>query len=68
MFQIIVGTPGTINCANYVYFIALEKCYRLDNSAAMQVFVAEMLNLHRGQGQDILWRDQCKCPSGKAAF
>jgi geranylgeranyl diphosphate synthase, type III len=29
----------------------------------MQVFVAEMLNLHRGQGQDILWRDQCTCPS-----
>lgn len=30
----------------------------------MSVFVTEMLNLHRGQGQDILWREQCTCPTG----
>ena len=29
----------------------------------MEVFVHEMLNLHRGQGYDIMWRDQCQCPS-----
>jgi geranylgeranyl diphosphate synthase, type III len=29
----------------------------------MEVFVSEMLNLHRGQGYDIMWRDQCKCPT-----
>jgi geranylgeranyl pyrophosphate synthase len=30
----------------------------------MAIFVNEMLNLHRGQGQDILWRETCTCPTG----
>ncbi len=59
----IYGVPTTINCANYVYFMALERCHRLGNSHAMNVFVLELLNLHRGQGQDILWRDNLRCPS-----
>jgi len=50
----IFGVPSVLNCANYVYFFALERCYKLNNSSAMQVFVMEMLNLHRGQGHDIL--------------
>jgi geranylgeranyl diphosphate synthase type 3 len=28
-----------------------------------RVFVGEMLNLHRGQGRDILWRDTARCPT-----
>ena len=52
----IFGIPSVLNCANYVYFFALERCYKLNNSNAMQVFVMEMLNLHRGQGHDIMVR------------
>jgi len=59
----IYGTPSTINCANYVYFMALSECHQLNNPKAMEVFVSEMLNLHRGQGYDIMWRDQCHCPT-----
>mmetsp|Transcript_25871 Transcript_25871/g.30614 ORF Transcript_25871/g.30614 Transcript_25871/m.30614 type:complete len:329 (+) Transcript_25871:72-1058(+) len=59
----IYGVPTTINTANYVYFMALEKCHELGNSRAMNVFVTELLNLHKGQGQDILWRDHLTCPS-----
>jgi len=59
----IFGVPSVLNCANYVYFFALERCYKLNNSSAMQVFVMEMLNLHRGQGHDILWRDTSTCPT-----
>lgn len=59
----IFGVAPTINCANYVYFFALEKCHELKNPYAMSVFVSEILNLHRGQGQDIYWRDHIKCPS-----
>lgn len=59
----IYGVAMTINCANYVYFLALEQCQRLDSPLAMQFFVSELLNLHRGQGQDILWREQCRCPT-----
>lgn len=59
----IFGVPQTINCANYVYFIALEKVHNLGNPKAMQVFVGELLNLHRGQGHDIQWRDAIQCPT-----
>jgi len=59
----IFGVPTTINTANYVYFLALDKCRSLDNAQAMQVFCSELLNLHRGQGHDIAWRDSLSCPT-----
>lgn len=59
----IYGVASTINCANYVYFLALEKCQLLQSPHVIPVFVTEVLNLHRGQGLDILWRDQCRCPT-----
>ena len=52
----IFGIPTVINGANYAYFLALEKCHALKNPEAMNVFVGELLNLHRGQGHDILVR------------
>mmetsp|Transcript_25989 Transcript_25989/g.49461 ORF Transcript_25989/g.49461 Transcript_25989/m.49461 type:complete len:419 (+) Transcript_25989:215-1471(+) len=59
----IFGVAPVINTANYVYFLALERCQGLKNEAAMKVFVNEMLNLHRGQGYDIQWRDTTTCPT-----
>lgn len=59
----IYGVPNTINCANYVYFHALDKCHRLNNPKCVAVFIEELLNLHRGQGHDIYWREQCQCPT-----
>jgi len=59
----IYGLPSTLNTANYVYVMALEKCLQLQSSEATHVFTQELLNLHRGQGQDILWRDTCECPT-----
>ena len=60
----IYGVASTINCANYVYFLALDKCRQLGKPEALEIFISEVLNLHRGQGMDILWRDQCTCPTG----
>ena len=59
----IYGIPSTLNTANYVYVLALEKCTQLKEPKATHTFVQELLNLHRGQGQDILWRDTVKCPT-----
>jgi len=59
----IFGIPSVLNCGNYVYFLALQRCHELQNQKAMQIFVTEMINLHRGQGCDITWRDNLKCPS-----
>ncbi|GBG27829.1 Geranylgeranyl pyrophosphate synthase [Hondaea fermentalgiana] len=61
--HLIYGIPQTLNCANYVYFMAMEKCLALQNPFALQVFTLELLNLHRGQGRELLWRDTGKCPS-----
>ena len=59
----VYGIPNTINTANYVYFLALEKTHLLGNKSALSVYLAELLNLHRGQGQDISWRESCECPT-----
>jgi geranylgeranyl diphosphate synthase type 3 len=61
--HLIFGIPSTINTANYVYFQAMEQCYKLGNTKAMEVFIAEGLNLHRGQGQDIWKRDNFVPPT-----
>jgi geranylgeranyl diphosphate synthase, type III len=64
--HVIYGEAAVINCANYVYFLALEKCLTLQPqsaASATQVFTSELLNLHRGQGYDIYWRDHYTCPT-----
>ncbi|KAI5292619.1 exosome nuclease subunit [Ascosphaera acerosa] len=59
----IFGTAQTINSANYVYFLALQEVMQLRNPAAIDVFTQELLNLHRGQGMDLFWRDTLNCPT-----
>jgi geranylgeranyl diphosphate synthase type 3 len=58
----IYGIPTTINCSNYAYFLALEEVHNMGNAEAVKVFIDELLNLHRGQGWDIYWRDSNQCP------
>ena len=59
----IFGVPQTLNSANYVYFLALSTVMELGKSEAIQIFTEEMVNLHRGQGMDLWWRDSLICPS-----
>ncbi|KXJ85135.1 geranylgeranyl diphosphate synthase [Microdochium bolleyi] len=59
----IFGTAQTINSANYIYFVALSELQRLDNHRANDIVLSELLNLHRGQGMDLFWRDNLACPS-----
>ncbi|GIK04591.1 geranylgeranyl pyrophosphate synthetase [Aspergillus viridinutans] len=59
----IFGTAQTINSANYVYFLALQEAQKLNNPTAIDIFVQELLNLHRGQGMDLFWRDTLTCPT-----
>ncbi|KAJ5247545.1 hypothetical protein N7468_002528 [Penicillium chermesinum] len=59
----IFGTAQTINSANYVYFLALQEIQQLNNPAAINIFIQELLNLHRGQGMDLFWRDTLTCPT-----
>lgn len=59
----IFGTPQTINSANYVYFKALQELLLMQNPKLVEIFTEELLNLHRGQGMDLYWRDSLTCPS-----
>ncbi|XP_068184383.1 geranylgeranyl pyrophosphate synthase isoform X3 [Antennarius striatus] len=59
----IYGIPSVINSANYVYFLGLEKVLTLEHPEAVQVFTKQLLELHRGQGLDIHWRDTYTCPT-----
>ncbi|KAK7077987.1 Geranylgeranyl pyrophosphate synthase [Halocaridina rubra] len=59
----IYGVASTINAANYVYFLGLEKVLSLDHPQATTVFCEQLLELHRGQGMEIYWRDSFTCPS-----
>lgn len=72
----IYGVPQTINTANYVYFLAYQELAKLrrrceDGDAARVggardldlIATEELLNLHRGQGMEIMWRDLLQCPT-----
>ena len=59
----IFGTPQTINSANYIYFKALQDLLVMQNPKLVEIFTEELLNLHRGQGMDLYWRDSLTCPS-----
>jgi geranylgeranyl diphosphate synthase type 3 len=59
----VYGVPQTINSANYVYFLALEKTLGLGDQKAVDIFTCQLLELHRGQGKELYWRDSTLCPT-----
>ncbi|CAF0994976.1 unnamed protein product [Adineta ricciae] len=59
----IYGIPLTINAANYIYFLAMQKALALEHADVTQIFVDQMLELHHGQGMEIWWRDNFVSPS-----
>ncbi|XP_071564884.1 terpene synthase-like [Temnothorax nylanderi] len=58
----IYGIASSLSAANYVLFIALERVVYL-HPGATKVYMEQLLELHRGQGMDIFWRDNFICPS-----
>ncbi|KAF8545486.1 isoprenoid synthase domain-containing protein [Trichophaea hybrida] len=61
----IFGVAQTINTANYVYFLALEELGKLKNPTCLTIYTEELLNLHRGQGMELFWRDNLRCPTAE---
>jgi len=59
----VYGVPSVINCANYVYFQCMQKVIEMKSPAAAAAFTEQLLELHRGQGLDIYWRDNLVCPT-----
>ena len=57
-----------------MYFCALRELERLNNPQLFKIFYGttkrgqrltldELINLHRGQGMDLFWRDSLTCPT-----
>lgn len=50
----VYGLATTINCANYIYFLALHKIITElphdEVTEAVKIYTQQMLELHRGQG------------------
>ncbi|KAG5895637.1 hypothetical protein JTB14_008646 [Gonioctena quinquepunctata] len=61
----IYGVASTINTANYSSFIALERVMDLHHQEAISIALEQILELYRGQGMEIYWRDNLSCPSEK---
>ena len=60
----IFGVAQIINSANYVYFLAQHELLRLKQwPVALKIFNEELLNLHRGQGMELYWRDSLTVPT-----
>ena len=60
----IFGTAQSINAGNYAYFLAQQELLHLNNpSQAFRIYNEEMLNLHRGQGIELFWRDSMTVPT-----
>ncbi|KAJ8944675.1 hypothetical protein NQ318_015883 [Aromia moschata] len=59
----IYGVASTINAANYTSFIALERVMELQHPEAISIALEQILELYRGQGMEIYWRDNLTCPS-----
>lgn len=62
----IYGIANTLNTANYVFFLALEKTQALGHPDATKIYTQQMLELHRGQGMEIYWRENLICPNESA--
>ncbi|XP_029679310.1 geranylgeranyl pyrophosphate synthase-like [Formica exsecta] len=58
----VYGIASSLNAANYLLFIALERIVNL-HPAATKVYMEQMLEVFRGQGIEIFWRDNLICPS-----
>nr|XP_029717157.1 geranylgeranyl pyrophosphate synthase isoform X1 [Aedes albopictus] len=59
------GIHCTMNTACYVITHALIQTNEVGGEAANRIFCHELLELHRGQGADIFWRDNAICPTEK---
>ncbi|CAF0989864.1 unnamed protein product [Adineta steineri] len=61
--HLIYGTPLTINAAELVCFLAIQKAYTLDNPDVGRILIDHLVELHKGQGYDIWWRENNICPT-----
>ncbi|XP_045513374.1 geranylgeranyl pyrophosphate synthase-like [Pieris brassicae] len=58
----VYGVPMASNTAINIIVLAMERCSKL-GLEALKVFNEQILELVRGQGKEIYWRDMFVCPT-----
>ncbi|XP_038221315.1 geranylgeranyl pyrophosphate synthase-like [Zerene cesonia] len=58
----VYGVPWAVNTSVHVFMLILLKCCKL-GAKAQQTFSEQSLELIRGQGKEIYWRDSFICPT-----
>ncbi|CAH2241851.1 jg16240 [Pararge aegeria aegeria] len=58
----VFGLPLTLNTGIHVFFLVLQRVMQL-GPVATEIYSEEMLELIRGQGIDIYWRENLICPT-----
>ncbi|XP_041970978.1 geranylgeranyl pyrophosphate synthase-like [Aricia agestis] len=61
--HLIYGIPLCTNTSVHVLFLAVKKLLDMKDHRVYEICLEEMLDLIRGQGIDIYWRDTHTCPS-----
>ncbi|KAE9410226.1 terpenoid synthase [Gymnopus androsaceus JB14] len=62
----VYGVPQTVNAASYVVIQVYKDAMDLQGlmeGTPKKSENKELMNAHRGQGMDILWRDHIQCPT-----
>jgi geranylgeranyl diphosphate synthase type 3 len=59
----VYGLPSTINAANYIFLICLNKMQDIHFPEAMRLCTEQILKGYQGQGMEIYWRDNYTCPT-----
>jgi len=60
---LIHGIPNTINASFYALFKNLEKIEKKYSAPVLQIVLKEIVNLHQGQGLDIVWTEKKYIPT-----
>ncbi|KAH8826392.1 terpenoid synthase [Flagelloscypha sp. PMI_526] len=70
----VYGLPRTINTAAYSCYVAMQKIMDLhsitgiDQLRLQKIFLEEIVELHRGQGLELYWRETLTCPTEEEYF
>ncbi|CAK1545966.1 unnamed protein product [Leptosia nina] len=59
----VYGIPLTLNTALHVIVLMVTRLLELGNPMAIKVFCEEFLEVIRGQGIEVYWRDNFICPT-----
>ncbi|KAH8806682.1 terpenoid synthase [Flagelloscypha sp. PMI_526] len=62
----VYGLPRTINTAAYSCYVAMQKI--MDLHRITELSTEEIVELHRGQGLELYWRDTLTCPTEEEYF